>query len=210
VAAHEHGLGAGGAKLLGCFLGGAVVAHVPDRDALLAGPREAERDGLSDPACAPGDEDRHARRGSGESAGAELGSSSQPGRSRDSRPPSSAFEEAWPSRSSSSIFRSPYARTSSPSGSCSISSRMRARSWYAKCGVAGATRRSISSLVGAGIAPEPYPRRLGALTQSALERVELRLLLAQERRPVLRLRVRLEVRLASRDHRPDERAELIL
>ena len=41
-----------------------------------------------------------------EEAGAELGSSLQPGRERGSRGPSSAFDEAYPSRSSSSIFSS--------------------------------------------------------------------------------------------------------
>src|SRR5215212_1066028 len=46
------------------------------------------------------------------------------------------------------IFSSPRRRTGSSSGRPSISSRTRARSWYAKCGVAGPTSASMSSFVG--------------------------------------------------------------
>ena len=75
--------------------------------------REAQRDRLADPARAAGDEDRPAgahssmRRGSGFAAVADDGIVSQPIRSRDSGSEFSAFVEANPSRSSSSICRSP-------------------------------------------------------------------------------------------------------
>ena len=65
----------------------------------------------------------------GAEAGAELGISSQPMRERDSVVPSSAFEEAWPRRSRSAIFSSPYRRVGLSAGRPSISSRIRARSW---------------------------------------------------------------------------------
>src|SRR5204863_7081305 len=116
-------------------------------------PCEAERDLPSDPARAARDEDgraleeAHRRGGSGLEAGAELGISSQPMRVRGSGSPSSAREEAWPTRSRSSIFSSPYRRVELSGGRSLISSSTRARSWYAKCGVADPTSRSISSMV---------------------------------------------------------------
>jgi hypothetical protein len=64
---------------------------------------KAGGDGAADPARPARDEDVHACRGSGSSARADDGISSQPRRDADSRGPSSAFEEAWPRRSSRSI-----------------------------------------------------------------------------------------------------------
>ena len=82
VAADEHRLGAERAELVGGLLGGAVVAQVADRDALRAVAREPQRDRAADPARAARDEDGHERGGSGRSAGAGDGISSQPGRVR--------------------------------------------------------------------------------------------------------------------------------
>ena len=65
----------------------------------------------------------------GHLAGALLGICPQPGRLRGSRAPSSAFEEACPSRSSRAIFVSAYWRISSVAGSPATASRIRARSW---------------------------------------------------------------------------------
>src|SRR5262249_50154522 len=87
----------------------------------------------------------------GWSAGAALGSSSQPGRLRASRPPCSAFDDAYPSLSSKSICSAAYRLTSWSSGSSATSSSTRARSWYAKCGVAGPTSASTSEKVGSAI-----------------------------------------------------------
>ena len=104
-------LGARLPEFAGDFLGGPVVPQVADRYACGPELGEAERDRPADPARASGHEDRgaleaHRAGGSGASAGAELGISPQPDRSRGTRGPSSAFEDAWPSRSSSSICSS--------------------------------------------------------------------------------------------------------
>ena len=108
VAAQEKRLGAGTAQLLGGLLGGPVVPQIADRDALGPELGEAERDRLPDSPRAARHEngravERHRRGGSGSSAGAALGISSHPGRSRGTRGPSCALEEACPSRSSRSI-----------------------------------------------------------------------------------------------------------
>ena len=113
LAAHEHRLGAGRAHRLGRRLRRRVVAHVAEHGAGGAVADEPQRDGQADTPRSPGHEDRgssraHCREGSGASAGAELGSSLQPGRVRGSRAPSSAFDDAWPSRSSSAIFSFAY------------------------------------------------------------------------------------------------------
>jgi hypothetical protein len=110
LAAHEHGLRAGSAHRLRRGLGGAVVPHVPEHRASRAVADEPERNGKPDPPCPAGHEDRRAVQvhlpGSGESAGAALGSSDQPGRERGSRPPFAALLEAWPRRSRRSICSS--------------------------------------------------------------------------------------------------------
>ena len=99
LAAHEDRLAPGRAHGLRRLLGGGVVPHVAEHDAPRAVADEPERDRQPDPPCAAGDQHRrageaHRACGSGSSAGAELGSSSQPGRERGSRPPSCAFEDA--------------------------------------------------------------------------------------------------------------------
>ena len=99
VAADEDRLRAERRQLLGGLGGGRVGAEVADRDARGSELGKAQGDRLPDPPRSPGHEDRspleaHDRRGSGAYAGAELGSSSQPIRSADSREPSSAFEDA--------------------------------------------------------------------------------------------------------------------
>ena len=95
VAAHEDDLGAGRAQLFGRGLGGLVVPHVPEHGLRRAVGDEPVRDCLADPARSSRHEDgvAHAR-GSGASAGAELGSSLQPGRVFGSRWLSVAFDEA--------------------------------------------------------------------------------------------------------------------
>ena len=98
LAADEHRLGAGRAQLLGRLLGGGVVPHVAEHGASLRR-RATRRSAIARPIprvppVTRTDEPRAHRRGSGSSAGAELGSSFQPGRDRGSRPPSSAFDEA--------------------------------------------------------------------------------------------------------------------
>ena len=57
VPAHEDGLGARRAHLLGRLLGRCVVPHVAEDDAGGAVAGEAERDRPPDPACPAGDED---------------------------------------------------------------------------------------------------------------------------------------------------------
>ena len=111
VAADEDGLRAELPQLLGGLLGCGVVPEVADRDPLGAVPREAARDLPADPARAARHEDGGvatltAGSGAGLSAGAELGICCHPGRLGDSRRWSSAFDEAWPRRSSRSIFSS--------------------------------------------------------------------------------------------------------
>jgi hypothetical protein len=110
VAPHEHRLGAGLFHQRDSLFRCLVVAHVSEHRAGRTVGHEPERDRPPDPPGSPGDEHRGTfeahRRGSGSSAGAELGSSLQPGRVRGSRWLSAAFEDAWPSRSSSSIFSS--------------------------------------------------------------------------------------------------------
>src|SRR5439155_9793119 len=123
VSTYGHRLGAGAAQLVRGLLSGAIVAEIADRNARCAEPREPERNRLADPARPARDEHRaalegpHLRRGSGSYAGAELGTSSQPIRERGSRPPSSAFEDAYPSRSRSAICSSAYSFSGWPSGS---------------------------------------------------------------------------------------------
>src|SRR5207249_9599850 len=95
------------------LLGGPVVAQVADRDPGGAELGEAKGDRPPDPARPPGHQDRgpleaHLLLGRGSSAGAELGTVCHPIRVRGSCPPSSAFEEAWPRRSSRSSFASPW------------------------------------------------------------------------------------------------------
>ena len=130
VAADEQRLGAERAQLLGGRLGRGVRAEVADRH-----PGRAERRrrrsaiALPIPRDPPVTENRRARtaycstglergrekREGGIStrapraarAGAELGIPSQPSRLRGSAPPSSAFVDACPRSSSSSIFSSP-------------------------------------------------------------------------------------------------------
>src|ERR671923_627620 len=131
VPAQEERLRPGRAQLLGGLLGGPVVAEVADRDPRRPSLSEPQRDRLADSTRATGHQDRgaveaHRRGGSGWSAGAELGISSQPGTSRRARGPSPALPEAWPSLSSSSIFSSAYCLTSWSSGRSSTSSRTRA------------------------------------------------------------------------------------
>ena len=99
VAADEDGLGASCADLLCCRLRGSVVAQVAEHDAAGSRGREMKRDRLADPSRPTRHEDgagvgAHDRGGSGSYAGAELGTCSQPGRERGSRPPSSAFDDA--------------------------------------------------------------------------------------------------------------------
>ena len=94
VAAHEDHLGAKRSQLLSSRFRCLVVSHVADPDALGAVAGEAERDRAADATRAARDEDVHVACGSGASADAELGISSQPSRRADSRGPSSAFEEA--------------------------------------------------------------------------------------------------------------------
>ena len=116
VAADEDRLGPLGAELLGGLLGRLVVPEVADADPRRALVREPMRDRLPDPARAARHEDGGALEMaygfSGSSAGAVLGIVSQPGLVRGSRGPSSAFEDAYPSRSRSSAFSSAYRRTS--------------------------------------------------------------------------------------------------
>ena len=132
VGADQDRLGAERSQLLGRLLCSPVAPEVPDRDPLRSEPCEAERDRLADPPRPAGHEDRgaleaHSRRGSGSYAGAEDGIVSHPMRERGSRVPSSAFEDACPSRSSSSIFSSPYRRTGWSSAAGPRSARGRAR-----------------------------------------------------------------------------------
>ena len=109
VAADERRLGAERAQLLGRLLGRAVAAEVADRDPLRAVACEAQRDRAPDAARPARDEDVHSEpaRAAGRPRGRTTGS--RPSRSgrADSRGPSSAFDDAWPSRSSRSICSSP-------------------------------------------------------------------------------------------------------
>ena len=71
-----------------------VVPHVAEHGLRRAVGYEAMGDGFPDPARTPRHQDGVAHRGSGSSAGAELGSSLQPGRVRGSRWLFAAFEDA--------------------------------------------------------------------------------------------------------------------
>ena len=114
VAAHEHRLGAERAELLGRLLGRRVRAEVADRDASTR-PSRARRSAIALPIPRDPPVTRTRRPGrltarraaAGRDAVAEDGISSQPIRSRDSGSAFSAFVDAYPSRSSSSIFSSP-------------------------------------------------------------------------------------------------------
>src|SRR2546423_8902396 len=82
-----------------------------------------------------------------------------------------------------------------------ISSLTRARSWYAKCGVAGQISASTSSMVGSrtGIGAN-LNRRLAAARELFLQRVELGFLTVDERGALAPARVGAEVGLALREH----------
>jgi len=102
---------------------------------------EAERDCQADPRACRGHEDRraveaHCRVGAARRPGAVPGGPDQPGRERGSRPPSCALEERSRAGRGAHLLRSVApdrivleSRGRAPS--------IRARSWYAKCGVAG-------------------------------------------------------------------------
>src|SRR5207302_2671943 len=90
---------------------------------------------------------------------------------------------------------------------------MRARSWYAKCGVAGPTSASMSRMVGSRIAANPNERGapkgpswfrssrgLRALLEPLLQGRELLALEADEGRALVGLLVRAEVARAVGDH----------
>ena len=129
------------------------------RPAQLRPLREAERDRPPDAARAARDENGLALEGhaAGTAAGCVRGaprSGSRPTRAVPATrsAASSAFDDAWPSRSSSSIFASPYRRApGGPPAGLRSAAATRALSWYAKCGVAGPTSASTSSFVGSAI-----------------------------------------------------------
>ena len=152
VAADEHGLRAERRDLRRRLLGRAVVAEVADRDARRAERGEAERDRPADPARAARDEDGRpleviAAAGADPTPGAALGIVSQPSRVRGSRCAVLGLRRGVAEPVEQLHLLLAVAADLVVGGQVVDQLSIRARSWYAKCGVAGPTSASMSSRV---------------------------------------------------------------